>query len=428
MYLSHIPAKKYYLSAFSATRTNEESGREKNLIMFQLQIYSVSDLTSDIKRAVNSQFRDILVEGEVSNCKLYPSGHLYFTLKDDNAMIKAVVFGYANKCNADIVKDGTAVICKGRVDVYEKRGEYRLLVDIIEVRGLGLLQLKFQMLKEKLYKEGLFASEKKKSLPMLPQRIGIVTSPAGAAIRDILKIIFGKYGNMAVEIYPVKVQGDDACYEIAEGIEYFNKIWKVDVIIVGRGGGSLEDLAPFNEEVVARAIYSSHIPVISGVGHEIDFTIADFVADVRAPTPTAAADMAVPSKSELSETLFNARNDLGQGIRKKIEKSKFMLYENTMELREKKDIFTSCRMYMDELLNNLLHGFSNYFRNQKTCLDTMTQRLIDLNPKSILKRGYSITMKRDTREVVIDSSQVAGSEELSITLHKGTINVIVSGK
>jgi len=223
MYLSHIPAKKYYLSAFSATRTNEESGREKNLIMFQLQIYSVSDLTSDIKRAVNSQFRDILVEGEVSNCKLYPSGHLYFTLKDDNAMIKAVVFGYANKCNADIVKDGTAVICKGRVDVYEKRGEYRLLVDIIEVRGLGLLQLKFQMLKEKLYKEGLFASEKKKSLPMLPQRIGIVTSPAGAAIRDILKIIFGKYGNMAVEIYPVKVQGDDACYEIAEGIEYFNK-------------------------------------------------------------------------------------------------------------------------------------------------------------------------------------------------------------
>jgi exodeoxyribonuclease VII large subunit len=396
--------------------------------MFQFQIYSVSDLTSEIKRSINSRFRDILVEGEISNLKLYPSGHLYFTLKDDNAMIKAVVFGYANKYLTDTAKDGTAVICKGRVDVYEKRGEYRLLVDMIEVRGLGLLQLKFQMLKEKLYREGLFATEKKKPLPMLPQRIGIITSPAGAAIRDMLKIIFGKYENMAVEIYPVKVQGDDACYEIAEGIEHFNKTGKVDVIIVGRGGGSLEDLAPFNEEMVARAIYASHIPVISGVGHEIDFTIADFVADVRAPTPTAAADMAVQSKNELSEALSNTKNLLEQGIRKKIEKAKFMLYENTMELREKKDTFTSYRMYLDELLNNLIHGFSNYFRDQKTRLETMTQRLTDLNPKSILKRGYSITMKKNTREVIIDSSQVANGEELSITLHKGAINVVANGE
>jgi exodeoxyribonuclease VII large subunit len=393
--------------------------------MLPIQIYTVSDLTADIKRVINSRFRDILVEGEVSNCKLYPSGHFYFTLKDDNAMIKAVVFSYANRYPSDIVKDGTAVICKGRVDVYEKRGEYRLLVDMIEVRGLGLLQLKFQMLKEKLYKEGLFDAGKKKPLPMLPQRIGIVTSPAGAAIRDMLKIIFGKYGNMAVEIYPVKVQGDDACYEIAEGIEYFNKTGEVDVIIVGRGGGSLEDLAPFNEEMVARAIYASNIPVVSGVGHEIDFTIADFVADVRAPTPTAAADIVLRDKNELSEVLFNAKNALEQGMKKKIEKSKFMLYENTMELREKKDIFTSYRMYLDELLNNLLHGFSNYFRDQKTRLDAMTQRLTDLNPKSILKRGYSITMKKDTSEVVIDSNQVAGGEELSITLHKGLLKAIV---
>ena len=393
--------------------------------MLPIQIYTVSDLTADIKRVINSRFRDILVEGEVSNCKLYPSGHFYFTLKDDNAMIKAVVFSYANRYPSDIVKDGTAVICKGRVDVYEKRGEYRLLVDMIEVRGLGLLQLKFQMLKEKLYKEGLFDAGKKKPLPMLPQRIGIVTSPAGAAIRDMLKIIFGKYGNMAVEIYPVKVQGDDACYEIAEGIEYFNKTGEVDVIIVGRVGGSLEDLAPFNEEMVARAIYASNIPVVSGVGHEIDFTIADFVADVRAPTPTAAADIVLRDKNELSEVLFNAKNALEQGMKKKIEKSKFMLYENTMELREKKDIFTSYRMYLDELLNNLLHGFSNYFRDQKTRLDAMTQRLTDLNPKSILKRGYSITMKKDTSEVVIDSNQVAGGEELSITLHKGLLKAIV---
>jgi exodeoxyribonuclease VII large subunit len=392
---------------------------------YALNIYSVSQLTSEIKHSISSRFRDVLVEGEVSNAKLYPSGHFYFTLKDDNAMIKAVVFGYTKKCPADIVKDGAAVICKGRVDVYEKRGEYQLIVDMIEVRGLGLLQLKFQMLKEKLYREGLFDAGKKKQLPMLPQRIGIVTSPAGAAIRDILKVIYGKFENMAVEIYPVKVQGEDACYEIAEGIEYFNAAKYVDVIIVGRGGGSLEDLAPFNEEIVARAIYASDIPVVSGVGHEIDFTIADFAADVRAPTPTAAADIAVQNKSELLETLYNIKNALGQGMKKKIEKSKFMLYENTMELREKKDIFTSYSMYLDELLNNLLHGFSTYFRERQTRLDTMTQRLADLNPKNILKRGYSITMKKDTREVIIDSNQVAGGEELSITLHKGLLKAIV---
>ena len=393
--------------------------------MLPFQVYTVSLLTYEIKSIVSPRFRDVLVEGEVSNAKLYPSGHFYFTLKDDNAMIRAVVFNYSGRHPLGAVKDGAAVVCKGRVDVYEKRGEYQLIVDMIETRGVGLLQLKFQMLKEKLYKEGLFASEKKKPLSVLPQRIGIVTSPAGAAIRDILKIIFGKYGNMAVEIYPVKVQGDDACYEIAEGIAYFNKAGEVDVIIVGRGGGSLEDLAPFNEEMVARAIYASHIPVVSGVGHEIDFTIADFAADVRAPTPTAAADMAVPSKSELSETLLNAKNALEQGIRKKIEKSKFLLYENTMELREKKDIFTSYRMYLDELLNNLLHGFSNYFRDQKTRLDAMTQRLIDLNPKSILKRGYSITMKKGTREVVIDSSRVTRGEALTVKLHRGELEVTV---
>jgi exodeoxyribonuclease VII large subunit len=388
-------------------------------------IFTVSDLTSGIKHIIGSSFRDVLVEGEVSNAKLYPSGHFYFTLKDDNAMIKAVVFGYSRKYHADAVKDGAAVICKGRVDVYEKRGEYQLIVDMIEVRGLGLLQLKFQMLKEKLYKEGLFNPEKKKQLPVLPQTIGIVTSPAGAAVRDMLKIIYGKFENMAVEIYPVKVQGDEACHEIAEGIEYFNAAKDVDVIIVGRGGGSLEDLAPFNEEVVARAIYASRIPVVSGVGHEIDFTIADFAADVRAPTPTAAADMAVQNKSELGDMLANAKNALERGMKKKIEKSKFMLYENMMELREKRDIFTSYRMYLDELSNGLLHNVSTYFNTQQTRLNSAVQRLADLNPENILKRGYSITMKRSSGMIITDSSQAVPGEELSITLHKGTIDVTV---
>jgi len=390
-----------------------------------IEIYTVSQLTSGIKHAINSQFRDIFVEGEVSNAKLYPSGHLYFTLKDSNAMLKAVFFGYAKRYPVDIVKDGAAVICRGRVDVYEKRGEYQLITDMVEVKGLGLLQLKFQMLKEKLFKEGLFLPEKKKSIPILPQRIGIVTSPAGAAIRDMLKIIYGKFDNMAVEIYPVKVQGDDACFEIVDGIDYFNKSNEVDIIILGRGGGSLEDLAPFNEEMVARAIYASKIPVITGVGHEIDFTIADFVADVRAPTPTAAADIAVRNKLEFLEMFENTKNVLRQSMKKKIEKSKLMLYENVMELKGKKDIFTSYRMYLDELLNNLLHGFSNYFKSQQTRLDNITQRLIDLNPEGILKRGYSITMKRGLGIIVTDASQVSPGEELSITLSSGRLEATV---
>ncbi|HQI56926.1 MAG TPA: exodeoxyribonuclease VII large subunit, partial [Syntrophorhabdaceae bacterium] len=390
-----------------------------------IEIYTVSQLTSGIKHAINSQFRDIFVEGEVSNAKLYPSGHLYFTLKDSNAMLKAVFFGYAKRYPVDIVKDGAAVICRGRVDVYEKRGEYQLITDMVEVKGLGLLQLKFQMLKEKLFKEGLFLPEKKKSIPILPQRIGIVTSPAGAAIRDMLKIIYGKFDNMAVEIYPVKVQGDDACFEIVDGIDYFNKSNEVDIIILGRGGGSLEDLAPFNEEMVARAIYASKIPVITGVGHEIDFTIADFVADVRAPTPTAAADIAVRNKLEFLEMFENTKNALRQSMKKKIEKSKLMLYENVMELKGKKDIFTSYRMYLDELLNNLLHGFSNYFKSQQTRLDNITQRLIDLNPEGILKRGYSITMKRGLGIIVTDASQVSPGEELSITLSSGRLEATV---
>ena len=223
----------------------------------EFSIYTVSEITSEIKRLVAGHFRDVIVQGEISNFKLYPSGHLYFTLKDDVAMLRGVFFNSLGRYNPEMIKDGVAVICQGRVDVYERRGEYQLIVSAIEAKGLGLLQLKFQMLKEKLLKEGLFDTEKKKALPVLPRCIGIVTSPAGAAVRDMLKIISGKFENMSILIYPVRVQGEEAPYEIVEGIKYFNETRGVDVIIVGRGGGSLEDLAPFNEEAVARAIYSS---------------------------------------------------------------------------------------------------------------------------------------------------------------------------
>ncbi len=395
---------------------------------WQIHIYTVAELSSRIRQSINSQFRDVFVEGEISNAKLYPSGHLYFTLKDDSATIKAVVFNFAGKYPEGTLKDGTAVICKGRVDVYEKRGEYRLLVDIVEIKGIGLMQLKFQMLKERLQHEGIFAPERKKPLPFLPERIGIVTSPAGAAVRDMLKVIYGKFANMSVLIYPVKVQGDAAGGEIVEGIEYFNRTGEVDVIILGRGGGSIEDLAPFNEEVVARAIFSSEIPIVSAVGHEIDFTIADFSADVRAPTPTAAADLVVKDKRELVSLLDDTNTRLKHGMRKLLERSRLGLLKSVVNLEARKDFIVNYRMYVDEITNNLVHSFSSYFKERKAETESLAQRLRDLNPDNILKRGYSITVKKSTNEVVTDPNRVALDELLLIKLHEGELEVSVRKK
>jgi len=394
----------------------------------EFSIYTVSELTLEIKHLISSQFRDVLVEGEVSNFKPYPSGHLYFTLKDNTSMLKAVFFNYQGRYPDGMIKDGVAVICRGRVDIYERRGEYQLFVNAIEPRGLGILQLKFQLLKERLLKEGLFDQDKKKSLPVLPRVIGIVTSPVGAAIRDMLKIISKKFENMSVLIYPVRVQGEEAAFEIVEGIEYFNQTKSVDVIIVGRGGGSLEYLSHFNDERVARAIYASLIPVVSGVGHEIDFTISDFVADMRAPTPTAAADMVIRAKIDFVDAIEGLKAQLEHSIKTKLERCRLALYQQVMELKERKELFVSHRMYLDELLNNLVHGFSTYFTARKTQFESLVQRLNDLNPEDILKRGYSITLNKKTGEVVISSSQVSQGDELAVRLSQGGLDVTVKEK
>jgi exodeoxyribonuclease VII large subunit len=390
-----------------------------------IRVFTVSQLTSRIRDAISRGFRDVVVEGEISNFKVYPSGHLYFTLKDDSAALKAVMFNYYGKYPDGYIKDGTAVICRGRIDLYEKRGEYRLLADEIEAKGLGLLQIKFELLKERLFKEGLFDAANKRPLPLLPRRIGIVTSPAGAAIRDMLKIIMGKYENAQVSIYPVRVQGDQACSEVVAAIEHFNREGDVDVIILGRGGGSLEDLACFNEEAVARAIYASAIPTVSGVGHEIDFTIADFVADVRAPTPTAAADMAVPDKRALAETLRGMEQRITASMRKRLEGSRLLLLKEVVELKEKKDFINHYKMYLDDLSSTLQHAFAMLFQEQKARLQGCLQRLGDLNPDNILKRGYSITVRKDTSQVVSDAGQVAQGDEVSVQLHRGSIDCTV---
>jgi len=391
-------------------------------------IYTVTGITAVLKQLVSGRFRNVRVEGEVSNAKLYPSGHLYFTLKDDTAMMKAVAFNYRGKFpGASIIKEGDAVVCEGRIDVYEKRGEYQLIVSDMTVKSdQGNLYMQILALKENLFNEGLFDETKKKSLPLFPGRIGIVTSPVGAAIRDMLRIIYGKFSNMSVVIYPVKVQGEEAPAEIVEGVEYLDKIEKVDVIIVGRGGGSLDDLACFNDESVARTIAACRTPVVSAVGHEIDFTIADFVADLRAPTPTAAADMVVPDKRETQDILGTMRNSLIQNMKNKLERSKFLFYQKASELKEKKDFFTSHSMYLDELLGNLMHSLSNYMKDTRKKVDALVQRIVDLNPENILKRGYSITQKKATGEIVMESCAVTIDEQLMVTVHEGVIDVVVS--
>lgn len=390
-----------------------------------VQLFTVTQLTSRIRECLYKQFRDVLVEGEVSNCKLYPSGHLYFTLKDHASALKAVMFNFVDRYPQNLLKDGSAVICRGRIDVYEKRGEYRILVEEIEPKGVGLLQLQFEMLKEKLFNEGLFDTARKRPLPLLPRKIGLVTSPSGAAIRDMLKIILGKFENMHVLIYPVRVQGEKACDEVVEGIDFFNREDEVDVIIVGRGGGSIEDLACFNEERLARAIYGSRIPVVSAVGHEVDFTIADFVADMRAPTPTAAADLVVGDKRELQAILRSFDERLLGSLRGSIERSRLVLYRHIVDLKERRDFIVRYRMYLDELLGILAHGLSSILGKKKAVFQGLAQRLEDLNPETIMKRGYSITMRAGDHEVITSADQTDRGETVRVRLYKGQLDCTV---
>lgn len=271
-----------------------------------MDIYTVSQITRLIKGKLETEFFEVWVEGEISNLRAPVSGHIYFTLKDDSAQIQIVMFrSRANSLKFNL-EDGLKILVCGKVTVYEARGNYQIIADRIEPRGLGALQLAFEKLKGKLSEEGLFDEDNKKPIPEFPQKIGIVTSPTGAAIRDILNILDRRFRGVNVLIAPSRVQGDEAAEEIAEGIKNLNMMKDIDVIIVTRGGGSLEDLWPFNEEIVARAIYRSKIPVISAVGHEIDFTISDFVADRRAPTPSAAAEIAIPSVDELKRKTNNS--------------------------------------------------------------------------------------------------------------------------
>jgi len=361
-------------------------------------IYKVSELTSSIKIVLEDSFPNIWVEGEISNFKTPSSGHFYFTLKDSKSELKSVFFKTNNEKIKFDLKDGMHVICFGRIGIYEKQGVYQLYVMRVEPKGIGALQLAFEQLKEKLFKEGFFDESHKKSIPAIPDRIGIVTSPTGAAVRDILHLLKRRFSNLEVIINPVKVQGEGAKEEIAGAIEIFNTFNNVDVIIVGRGGGSLEDLWAFNEEIVARAIYNSNIPIISAVGHEIDWTISDFVADLRSPTPSAAAELVVAKKSDIIERLDD--------IEKKL--TSFPL-----------DIVKQYEQRLDDIERDIILRFKHYVELKEGEFRLLSEKIEVLSPLGILNRGYSISFQLPGKAIIKDVKLLKKGELVETRVSKG---------
>ena len=340
-------------------------------------IWKVSELTTRIRDLLEAEFEDVWVEGEVSNARLAQSGHLYFTLKDAKAQVRCVCFRDQLRLLKFRPEDGLQVTVRGSISVYEPRGEYQIYVEHIEPVGLGALQLAFEQLKKRLEAEGLFAPERKKELPVLPRRIGVVTSPKGAAVRDILRVLRRRFPNLHVMLYPVKVQGEGAAAEIVEGVRYFNREKLVDVMILARGGGSLEDLWAFNEEIVARAIAGSEIPIITGVGHETDFTIADFAADVRAATPSQAAEIVVKTRQEFERQIAEMARHITQRIR-------YLLSERRHELRDlqthrafrrPEDLVRRHRQHLDELSAALAAGLRARMEQSRQRLSVAQARI-----------------------------------------------------
>ena len=385
------------------------------------KIYSVSELTREIKVLIEGRFPGVWVEGEISNIRKPGSGHIYFTLKDEGSQLQAVLYRSQLMRNRFDLRDGLQVIALGDVSVYAKGGRYQLTVAEIEPRGLGALQLAFEQLKQRLAQEGLFAPERKRPIPLLPERIGIVTSPTGAAIRDILTVIQRRFANVRILISPVRVQGETAAGEVAEAIDGFNARADVDVIIVTRGGGSLEDLWAFNEEAVARAIARSRIPVISAVGHEIDFTISDFVADLRVPTPSAAAELVIAAKSELQGKIETLSSKFSSAISGRISslRNRLRLCEQSYVFQAPRNMVRQHQQLLDELESRLQRSFQHKIVLIRNLLGAVAGKLESLSPLAILARGYSVIMREKDGAVVSAAAQVTHGDIVRARLHRG---------
>lgn len=382
----------------------------------------VSELNGYIKNIIDGDemLANVYIKGEISNFKRHYSGHLYFTLKDETSLIKCVMFkSYTNYLNFE-PKDGMSVVILGSVSVFERDGVYQVYAKGMEPEGVGALYKAYEKLKAKLSEEGLFDEAHKKPIPILPRAIGVVTSKTGAVIRDIINVTTRRLPNVNIILYPAAVQGEGAAQTIVNGIKYFNKAKNVDTIIIGRGGGSLEDLWPFNEEITARAIYESEIPIISAVGHETDFTIADFVADLRAPTPSAAGELAVPDIVEVRWKLENINKRLANSLRKKVENMRIK-YDNLKNSRALKNPYDALRQKMivcDNLYKNIENNFSLKVKDRHIKLVGLIGRLENLSPLKTMLRGYSVVENLDGK-VIKSVNDLNKDDEVSIRLNDG---------
>jgi exodeoxyribonuclease VII large subunit len=434
------------------------------------RILTVTQLTSLIREVIEENFEHVWVEGEVSNLAVPASGHLYFTLKDAGAQIRCVLFKASSRVLKFKVQNGMALVLRGRVSVYDQRGDYQFIAEYLEPKGIGALQLAFVQLKEKLAREGLFDESRKKTLPGLPRRIGVVTSATGAAIHDILTVLRRRHAGVEVLIRPVTVQGEGAAAEIAAAIRDFNRYRQVDVLIVGRGGGSMEDLWAFNEEQVARAIHASRIPVISAVGHEVDYTISDFVADLRAPTPSAAAELVVKSRQELDAQLSNLSHRLSLSMERIIEGSRDRAEGMLASLKDPALWIGHLMQRVDELSDRADRALRGKFslsrerfiglshrlhiRNPALEVERFRERLLlasdrmasamrhliegareknavhaarlsVLSPLATLERGYSITRSSRDGVIVRSSDQLQSGDHVDVTFRHGRASCVV---
>ena len=434
------------------------------------RIYSVSELNAAIRAVLDAEFQDLWVTGEISGLKLPASGHYYFTLKEREAQVRCVAFRSAHRYWKFKPQDGLAVLARGRIDVYEARGEYQLLVELLEPQGLGALQLAFEQLKKKLAEEGLFAGERKRPLPRYPRRIGIVTSPRGAAIADMVHILTRRFPGLHVRLFPALVQGPGSVEEVIRGIEYFSRTKWPDLIIVGRGGGSLEDLWTFNEEAVARAIAACAVPVVSAVGHETDVTIADYAADLRAPTPSAAAELVVPTLEDLLERIDASRSKATQGLRyrlamlerrlrqqgidralnvlhrrvgrhlQRIDEQDYQIRERirvtidgrermrrTLEIRLRRfDVrprLAADRRRTEAAYTDALQTMQARMARRRGKLEQVAAKLSELSPLRILERGYAIVSNE--RGIVKDAVEAPAGSAVHVRLAKGELDAIV---
>ena len=386
-------------------------------------IYSVSTLTQEIKLLLETSLPTIWITGEISNFISHSSGHMYFSLKDQNANLPCVMWRGRNRALRFTPENGMKIVAQGKITLYEKRGAYQLDVASMQPAGIGELQLAFEQLKQRLLEEGLFEEEYKKAIPVYPETIGIVTSPTGAAIQDILNILNRRFPGVQVIINPVKVQGDAAAQEIARAIAEFNEYKKIDVMIVGRGGGSIEDLWAFNEEVVARAIFKSEIPIISAVGHEVDFSISDFVSDVRAPTPSAAAELAVQDRLELNMKIGLLLKRLYSDVINKINynNEKLQNIVNSYGFHKPPDLVKQYQQRLDELTKTLERTQRHHIELLNEKVENLSQKLSVLAPTSILKRGYSICYQADDNTIIKDIDQLSQDDKIKVKLYKGEI-------